>query len=153
MSFPSFTDSETTCVAKSRTYSAAADYGTYETACASYTTTISYEVPAGTYLSNVYMTMKGSSDNSGIIYTLWVDNNWTGTNNDTYYMMRMSHQGNATPPNAFIQFQDANEVSYLFYFAGKTIGYVTNGAVGGDQDKKLRLSVNGTDYYVPLNTA
>lgn len=30
---------------------------------------------------------------------------------------------------------------------------VTAGAVGGAQDKKIKINVGGTDYYIPLNTA
>ena len=38
---------------------------------------------------------------------------------------------------------------YGFRFDGTE---VAAGAVGGSQDKKLRVSVSGTDYYVALNT-
>ena len=127
-------------------------YEDYTDACAAFNMSVGYAVPADHYVDQVYIGMAGSATNSGTIFQLWIDNSWTGTNSGTYYMMRMSHQGAATPPAAFIQFQDANEVEYLFYFAGGTIHYIHGGAVSGDQDKKINVSVNGTSYFIPLYT-
>lgn len=39
---------------------------------------------------------------------------------------------------------------YAIYFDGAEI---VSSAVGGTQDKKVRCSVNGTDYFIPLHTA
>jgi hypothetical protein len=30
---------------------------------------------------------------------------------------------------------------------------ITSSAVGGSQDKKINVSIGGTDYYIPLYTA
>ena len=41
-------------------------------------------------------------------------------------------------------------LEYAFEFGGSE---VVSAAVGGSQDKKIRVRAGGTDYYIPLNTA
>ena len=68
--------------------------------------------------------------------------------------------------DAFIQMADQGSgvTTDAFYFSGTTnptnfihtqinSGFVTSGAVGGSQNLKLKCSMAGTTYYIPMNTA
>jgi len=151
MSFPIFVSKDTCPIDCDRTFSADT-YDDYTDACAAFDTTISYAVPADHYVDCVYIGLHGASTNSGNMWALWVDCDWSGTQSGVYFPVRISVQGGGTTPDAFIQFQN-NAIEYLFYFSGATVAYIDSGAVGGSQDKKLHVSVNGTGYYIPLYTA
>jgi hypothetical protein len=45
------------------------------------------------------------------------------------------------------------KATYMLQCSDNGGGWVVAAAVAGNQNAKLKIQVNGTDYYIPLNTA
>lgn len=73
---------------------------------------------------------------SGVITGINIDHATSSTSINTGIIMSLS-SGNAA-------------ICYAFRFNGSEI---VSAPVGGSQDKKLRVNVGGTDYYIALNTS
>lgn len=135
------------------TYNADDDIMTYDSAI-DVTMTYNTAITTGKYAHGIYLGSAGSGtlNSSAKLYNLWIDNTWTGTNSSAYFMVRMSHQGAATPPNAFIEFSDAQEVDYLFQFSGTGGGgkYVKTSAVSGTHNRKIAVWCGSSVGYIPV---
>ena len=128
--------------------------GTYVD-CYGINITMTTQLTSGKYLDMLFVGIVGGSGgiaSGGIMMMLWVDIMGGGTNSGTLYMLRLSQQAGGLIPSAFIQFQAADPVEHLFRIAG-IWSPIIEGAVGGSQDKKIKIELSGTDYYIPCNTA
>ncbi len=74
----------------------------------------------------------------------------------TYIRIRDDFQGTLTGRHSAIRLEQGTDPSTvaLNYFLdfGAGVSCVVAAAVGGSQDQKIRVSLNGTDYYIPLHT-
>lgn len=156
MAFPNFRSSESVPVYIPKTYSAAADIGTYATLIDA-TATYNTAVTTGKYPSNVYIGIAGASniDSGGHMFPLWIDSSGTGTNSGTYYMARFSVQAGGLLPNAYIQFQAASPgVEHAFRFAGDVAPWGSGGSdctASGSTDPRGTIAVqepDGTTVYI-----
>jgi hypothetical protein len=99
--------------------------------------------------------------NSGTQESLYIVNSNTATGNAAVYVsktgqglnMKLQASSNSTGDNTGIVFDIANAgtgLEYAFSFDGSE---KINAAVGGTQDRKIRIKVGGTTYYIPCYTA
>ena len=75
-------------------------------------------------------------DGTGVITALNIDHITSSSSINTGIIMSLS-SGNSA-------------ICYAFRFNGSEI---VSSAIGGSQNKKIRISIAGTDYYIPLHTA
>ena len=60
---------------------------------------------------------------------------------------------NTTASNVQAIGEDYGKANYWRQLSDNGSGWVVTGAVGGSQSTKIKVQVNGTDFYIPLNTA
>jgi hypothetical protein len=92
---------------------------------------------------------------AGQISALWVDcgsSGNMGTGDGQFNVVRISNT-TTTVPNAVMYVYSKG--SYLFDLGApsSTADWIASGAVGGSQNMKLKINLNGTPYYIPCNTA
>lgn len=71
---------------------------------------------------------------------------------DEFHILRMTNT-TAESANSVIYAYAAADYFMALSGPGGAADWIVSGAVGGSQDKKLKLSLHGVDYYIPCNTA
>jgi hypothetical protein len=92
---------------------------------------------------------------AGQLSAIWIDCGATSAmadNGGQFYIARITNTTAASPDGVFFVYATAD---YLFDLGGPggSVAWIVSGAVGGSQDKKLKIKLHGTDYYIAANTA